>query len=79
MDKWSVVVDKSPGLEMLKNVIGSGALGSWQSIQIVCRLQESVREDICTCRMDRAHCEKPHISKLVSIYPNHEYHYFSLY
>ena len=50
---------------------GARALGSWQSIQIACRLQESVREDIkqtsATCCTDRAHCEKPHISKLVSI------------
>ena len=53
---------------------GARALGSWQSIQIACRLQKSVQEDtgrrmnrVSICRMDRARCEKPHTSKLVNI------------
>ena len=57
---------------------GSRALGSWQSIQIACRLQESVRED--TGRrvlhvVRRELTARSHILVSWSVYPHYEYHY----
>ena len=50
---------------------GARALGSWPSVQIAGRLQEKRPgrhwQTSPTCCTDRAHCEKPHTSKLVSI------------
>ena len=86
MDKWSVVIDKSPWLEMLKNIIGSEAraraLGSWQSIQIACHLQESVREDTGRRVLYVVRIQLTARSDILvswSVYPNYEYHYFSMY
>ena len=63
---------------------GAGALGSWQSIQIACRLQESVQEDPGRLILHVARMEltvRSHILGLVSwsVNPNYEYHYFSMY
>ena len=60
---------------------GARALGSWQSIQIACRLQESVRED--TGRrvlhvIRREFTARSHILVIWSVYPNYEYHNFSM-
>ena len=57
---------------------GARALGSWQSIQIACRLQESVRED--TGRrvihvVRRELTARSHVLVSWSVYPNYEYHY----
>ena len=57
---------------------GARALGSWQSIQIACRLQESVRED--TGRrvihvVRRKLTARSHVLVSWSVYPNYEYHY----
>ena len=60
---------------------GARALGSWQSIQIACRLQESVREDTGRRVLHVVRIEltaRSHILVSWSIYPNYEYHYFSM-
>ena len=61
---------------------GARALGSWQSIQIACRLQESVREDTGRRILHVVRIEltaRSHILVSWSVYPNYEYHYFSMY
>ena len=61
---------------------GARALGSWQSIQIACRLQESVREDTGRRVLYVVGIEltaRSHILVSWSVYPNYEYHYFSMY
>ena len=79
-----IVVDKSPWLEMLKNVIGSGALvryevGNWFKSRVVCKkasgktLADGVLHVVRIELTARSH----HISW--SVYPNYEYHYFSMY
>ena len=60
---------------------GARALGSWQSILITCHLQESVREDtgrrvLHVVRMELT--ARGHILVSWSVYPNWEYHYFSI-
>ena len=59
---------------------GARALGSWQSIQIACRLQESVREDtgrrvLYVVRIELT--ARSHILVSWSVYPNYEYHYLA--
>ena len=61
---------------------GAHALGSWQSIQIACRLQESVREDTGIRVLHVVRIEltaRSHILVSWSVYPNYEYHYFTMY
>ena len=61
---------------------GARALGSWQSIQIACRLQESVREDTGRRVLHVVRIEltaTSHILVSWSVYPNYEYHYFTMY
>ena len=61
---------------------GARALGSWQSIQIACRLQESVREDTGRRVLHVVRIEltaRSHILVSWSVYPNYEYHYFTMY
>ena len=61
---------------------GARELGSWQSIQIACRLQESVLEDTGRRVLHVARMEltaRSHILVSWSVYPNYEYHYFSMY
>ena len=61
---------------------GARALGSWQSIQIACRLQESVREDTGRRVLHGVRIEltaRSHILVSWSVYPNYEYHYFTMY
>ena len=61
---------------------GARALGSWQSIQIACRLQESVREDTGRRVLHVVLIEltaRSHILVSWSVYPNYEYHYFTMY
>ena len=59
---------------------GARTLGSWQSIQIACRLQESVRE-LTGRRVLKLHVvrreltARSHILVSWSVYPNYEYHY----
>ena len=58
------------------------ALGSWQSIQIACRLQENVREDTGRRVVHVVRIEltaRSHILVSWSVYPNYEYHYFTMY
>ena len=59
-------------------------LGSWQSFQIACRLQESVREDtgrgVLTLHVVRIELTaRSHILVSWSVYPNYECHYFTMY
>ena len=59
---------------------GARALGSWQLIQIVCRLQESVRKDTGRRVLHVVRIEltaRSHILVSWSVYANYEYHYFS--
>ena len=61
---------------------GARALGSWQSIQIGCRLQESVRKNtgrrvLYVVRIELT--ARSHILVSWSVYPNYEYHYFGMY
>ena len=61
---------------------GARALGSWQSIQIVCRLQESVRGDTGRRVLHVVWIEltaRSHILVSWSVCPNYGYHYFSMY
>ena len=61
---------------------GARALGSWQSIQIACRLQESVREDTGMRVLHVVRIEltaRSHILVSWSVYPNYEYHYLPMY
>ena len=57
-------------------------LRSWQSIQIACRLQESVREDTARGVLHVVRIEftmRNHILVSWSVYPNYQYHYFNMY
>ena len=61
---------------------GARALGSWQSIQIACHLQESVREDTGRRVIHVVGIEltaRSHILVSWSVYPNYEYHYLTMY
>ena len=61
---------------------GARALGSWQSIQIVCCLTESVREDTGRRVQHVVLIEltvRSHILVSWSVYPNYEYHNFTMY
>ena len=61
---------------------GARALGSWQSIQIACRLHESVQEDPGRRVLHVVWIEftaRSHLLVSWSVYPNYEYRYFSMY
>ena len=81
-------VERNGSISLARNVEkrhrfwGARALGSWQSIQIACRLQESVREDTGRRVLHVVRIEltaRSHILVSWSVYPNYEYHYFTMY
>ena len=60
---------------------GAHALGSWQTVQITCRLQESVRNDTGRRVPHVVWVEltvRNHILASWSVYPNYDYQYLSM-